>query len=158
MEKYSSLVAKIGRKTRGKFGPASTYRITQLKKLKFPSDVIEFYRRYEPVDIVEGCVRLLPIKMIVAENKDLIPGCYASRRGFVAFASTFAGDAYCFDAGSKSNPSRIVLLSHDEVGPRMARKTLLRIAVPVATELSEFLQLFLDDALDQPPPGEGLED
>ena len=103
-----------------------------------------------------GKVRLCPIQEIYFENgDDIVPGCYAYPCGYVIFATSDCGDAYCFDTRAPGFPATapIVLIAHDlePDDDRMAREELAKVAKPVASSFQDFLQAFVSESLDSKP-------
>jgi hypothetical protein len=51
--------------------------IEQLRSLKAPEDAIAFYREAEPAECAEiEKIRIWPIKDVVEENTNYVPGCW----------------------------------------------------------------------------------
>ncbi len=115
-----------------------------------PQPILDFFGSYEPRECAEGQVRLWPIQHLVEENASLIPGCYSSKYGFVVFATTFCGDAYCFDVrrGQQVEPS-IALISHEAVSEETTAAEFTQLAKPVARSLQEFLEQFVRGEIDE---------
>jgi hypothetical protein len=155
-----SLLDEIKEKSKAQFRPANRAGIEQLQSIGVPEDALAFYRDSEPVRIAEiGKVRLRSITDIVAENRDYVPGAYAQPCGYVVFATTLYGDAFCFDtrAASATNVP-VVLIAHDlepENG-EMKREDLAKLAKPIAASFEEFLRAFASGTLDIDPlyPGD----
>src|SRR5690348_10374113 len=97
MSRYREVVDKISAQTRTDFGRSSILQLWKLRGLRLPAPVRDFYRQYAPKACAEDQVRLWPIKDIIFENKSLVPGIYVCPLGYVVFATTHCGDAYCFD-------------------------------------------------------------
>ena len=155
-----SLLDEIRQKAKVDFRPASEVDIEALRALGVPSDVLAFYRDCEPAQTAEiGEVRLRPITDILEENRDYVPGAYSQPCGYVVFATTLYGDAFCFDTREASGTTApVVLIAHDlepENG-EMKREDLARLAKPIAISFSEFLQGFASETLDIRPiyPGD----
>jgi SMI1 / KNR4 family (SUKH-1) len=112
--------------------------------------VLDFFSAYEPSACVEHQVRLWPIEQILEENESYVPGCYASKHGYVVFATTLCGDTYCFDIsqGGQTEP-RIVLLSHEVIDEDTTAAQISRLAKPVAKSLYEFLDQFVRGEVDE---------
>jgi hypothetical protein len=103
-----------------------------------------------PVFGVHLKVRLWPISDIVVENGGAVPGAYISPHGYVVFASTFCGDAYCFDINIMSDDDpRIVLISHEVVSDEISADQARRLAKPVAINLRDFLEKFISKEIDE---------
>lgn len=150
MPNYESLIETLSEQSGVAFRPASPFELSKLESLGLPESVIDFYALYEPAECVEGQVRLWPIEHILEENEALAPGCYASRHGYIVFATTFCGDAYCFDIrrGTDFEPG-IVLISHEVVGRDTTAAKLAQLAKPVARSLQHFLELFVHGEIDE---------
>ena len=116
MPDYEPLIAQITEQSGVEFRAASPFDLSKLEPLGLPQSVLDFYSAYEPSECVEGQVRLWPIEQVLAENEAYVPGCYASKHGYVVFATTLYGDTYCFDLsrGRQTEP-RIVLLSREVI-------------------------------------------
>jgi hypothetical protein len=151
MADYERIAEQLSEQFDATFRPASPLDLAKLEDLGLPESVIDFYRDFEPCQAIEGQVRLWPIERIVEENDTLLPGCYTSRLGFVVFASTLSGDAYCFNTtreAPKDQPP-IVLISQDVVGEETKEGHLFRVAKPIARNLEEFLEMFLQGEIDE---------
>src|SRR5262245_10788400 len=97
MPDYSSLVKLIATQTGAQFRAASKSDLSELRALRLPDPVVDFYARHSPSECAEGQVRLWPVADLLCENRELMPGAYIAPLGYVVFATTFYGDAYCFD-------------------------------------------------------------
>ena len=151
MPDYERIAEQLSEQFDATFRPAADSDIAKLEELGVPESVVDFYRDFEPCKVIEGQVRLWPIERIVEENETLLPGCYTSRLGFVVFASTLSGDAYCFDITREAprDYPPIVLISQDVVGEETKQGHLYRLAKPIARNLEEFLELFLQGEIDE---------
>src|SRR5689334_19131946 len=131
MPNYEALIAQIADQTGGSFRPASPFELSKLEALGLPQSVIDFYATFEPAERVGEEFRLWPIEHILEENEALVPGCYASKLGYIVFATTLYGDTYCFDltCRGKSEPP-IVLISHEVVSEDTPAAELARLAKP----------------------------
>jgi hypothetical protein len=148
---YKRLLKLISTKTGMNFRPGAQSDLAELRTLRLPNPILDFYAKYEPSQCVEGQVRLWPITDILRENRDLIPGAYIAPLGYVVFATTFGGDAYCFDINSISlqGEPRIILISHEMVRKDITLERAQQLAKPVAGNLAEFLEKFARNALDE---------
>ena len=149
-ELYHSIATKSGVALR----PASEDGIRQLQALRFPEDAIAYYREAEPSRITEiEKIRLWPIKDVVEENTDYVPGCYIQPHGYVVFATTFCGDTYCFDlnAATSAMSAPIVLLSHEMIDDETTRETVGNLAKMIAPDFRSFLESFAAGSLDITP-------
>ncbi len=120
-----------------------------------PEDAVLFFEKHDPAEYVEiKKVRLLPIEEIVAENRNFVPGADIQPLGYVVFATTVYGDAFCYAtngaADAKSAP--IVLVAHDwELDESILRARLAELAKPVATDFYDFLLAWVEERLDIDP-------
>ena len=150
-----SLLDEIKQKSRVDFRPSSPGRIADLRSLGMPEDIVAFYLNSEPARTAEiGKVRLCSIPDILVENKDAVPGYYAHACGYVVFATTIYGDAFCFDtlaASGKTAP--IVLIAHDlePDNDEIKREDLAKLAKPIAVSFESFLNAFASETLDIKP-------
>ncbi len=130
--------------------PASPEALSQLRSLGVPGSVMAFYERFEPSACAEiDGVRLWPIADVLEENRDYIPGADISAHGFIVFATTTFGDAYCLDLAEQS--SRVVLMSHDVHYSEMARVEIAKYAKPIASNFDDFIASFIVSDLEQEP-------
>src|SRR5436853_2493602 len=111
------IVELIARNTGVSFGPATPESLEQLTALGCPADVAAFYALHEPSECAELCgIRLWPIADIVGENTELLPGADLCPRGYVVFATTEFGDAFCLDLNPmphrQASPT-VVVMSHE---------------------------------------------
>lgn len=119
-----------------------------------PQEAIRFYREAEPTRCVEiAKIRLWPIKDVIEENTDYVPGCYVRPHGYVVFSTTIYGDTYCFDLNSSNSaPSTpIVLLSHEIFDETTTKEDVIKVAKKIAPDLSAFLNGFAAGELDMEP-------
>ena len=150
-----SLLDQIRKKSNVDCRPAAPAGLDQLRSLGAPEDVLTFYRDSEPAGIAEiGEVRLCPISEILAENRDYVPGCYAQPCGYVVFATTLYGDAFCSDVQAASGTiAPVVLIAHDlePENDQIKREDLARFAKPIAASFEGFLKAFVSETLDIEP-------
>ena len=61
--------------------------------------------------------RICSIDDAIQENTDAVPGCALCPHGFIVFANTFCGDAYCIDTNiaSPKGDHPVVLFSHEMI-------------------------------------------
>jgi len=144
------LANRIGVLADTQLRPAAEGDLTKLQALGLPSLVVDFYRSYEPAEYaeIEG-VRLWPISEVIEENQRYVPGVDVCPHGFVVFASTVSGDAYCFDL-AVTEP-RVVLLSHEVPFEGMPRQQIQALAKSVAANLDAFLSSFAAGTLELEP-------
>jgi hypothetical protein len=88
---------------------------------------------------------------MLEENRTLAPGAYTAPYGYVVFASTGGGDAYCFDLHhlNADGEPRIVLISHETDLENATVEEVARLAKPVASSLYEFLEFFIRGEIDE---------
>lgn len=154
-----TIAEQIAEKSRVRFRrrPSNAREIDSLRSLGLPEDAIAFYRDFTPERIAEiGKVRLLAASYVPSENSDgIVPGSFAYPCGYVCFATTIYGDAYCFDTKSAGFPSTasVVLIAHDlePENDEMERDDLAELAKPIAPSFENFLQAFVSETLDIEP-------
>jgi hypothetical protein len=98
------MAKQIAEKSGVALRPASEKSHSALQRLGIPDDVIAFFNEFQPAECadIDG-VRIWPAKEVLAENKDYVPGCYVVEYGYIVFATTLFGDAFCFDTKANSN-------------------------------------------------------
>ena len=148
MNKYLPLIEIIAKRSGVEFRPASENDLDSLRSLGLAGPVVEFFSEFEPSKCVDDAERLWPITEIVVENTELVPGCNILQHGFVVFATTLSGDAYCFDLNNVSpdGDPEIVFMSHEEDYELMAPDAIMALSQPIAKNLLEFLDMFARDA------------
>ena len=101
-----NLINKIAQESDVIFRSAEPGDIETLSSLNLPPSVIDFYKRFEPQDCAEiDGVRLWPIKEMLRENTDFVPGADIHKYGYIVFATTDFGDAYCLDTDETNTNS-----------------------------------------------------
>ena len=116
MPDYAPLIEQIAEQTGVEFRTSSPMDLTKLEALGVPESILAFYREHEPSECAQGQVRLWPIEQVLEENEAYVPGAYASKHGYIVFATTLCGDTYCFDLTQRGQADpRIVLLSHEVI-------------------------------------------
>jgi hypothetical protein len=139
-----SLLDEIKQKSKVDFRPATQTGIDDLRSLGVPADALAFYRESEPARTAEiAKVRLRPITDILSENRDYVPGAYVQPCGYVVFATTDCGDAFCFDIrGASDATAPVVLIAHDlePENDEMKREDLEKLAKPISTSFESFLK------------------
>jgi len=100
---------------------------------------------------VDAIVRLY--EEVLAENKDYVPGCYIVQHGYIVFATTIFGDAFCFDTKTASGQEApIVLIAHDGYDwDAVTSEEIARLKKPIAADFRGFLQNYVDGTLDIQP-------
>ena len=150
MTDYAPLIKQIAEQTGVEFRTSSPMELAKLDALGVPESILAFYREFEPSECAQGQVRRWPIKQVLEENEAYAPGAYASKRGYVVFATTLCGDTYCFDITQHGQAEpRIVLLSHEIITEDTSAAEFARFAKPVARSLCEFLQQFVRGEVDE---------
>lgn len=146
----SEIADKYAIACEGSFRSATDVDVENLKKLKLPQELLEFYKTHTPDGALYGFVNLLSIEEMLTENLgDIGPGRDVFPHGFVVFAS-MDGDGFCFDV--LDDEIRIVLFGHEEPFDLYTREELLEEkAKVVASNLTEFLQKCLNETLDRDP-------
>jgi hypothetical protein len=150
----ANLYREIEEKSKVELRPASESEIRQLKELGVPEDAVRFYREAEPTRCAEiAKIRLWPIKHVIEENADYVPGCFVRPYGYVVFSTTIYGDTYCFDLNSpnSSTSAPIVLLSHEIFDETTTKEEVSKVAKKIAPDLVAFLHLFAAGQLDMSP-------
>src|SRR6266567_5651618 len=115
--------------------------LEELRVLRVPQEAISFFEKFEPAECaeIEG-VRLRPVGEALAENRDYVPGCYVIAHGYVVFATTLFGDAFCFDlnAAQSTIGTPIVLVAHDWNWEEITPEAINKLKKPAARNLEEF--------------------
>ena len=160
MATWAKLAKEITSKSDVAFHPASVEDLAKLKALRVPPDAISFFREFEPAECaeIEG-VRLWPVREVLAENSDYVPGCYIAQHGYVVFATTLFGDTFCFDLNAiqQNKGTPVVLLAHDcwdwdEITPEIIG----RLKKLAAADFEKFLEKYIAGSLDIEPNYEPL--
>jgi SMI1 / KNR4 family (SUKH-1) len=155
MGKYQALIESIAGPGGGDFfKPTSKAQLDKLRKLGFPESVIQFYECYEPQGCVEGGqIRLSSIDGIIEENTMAVPGIYVQPLGYLVFASTEYGDAYCFNLNrlNQEGEPTIVLMPHDSLRKDASPEVVASQAKPIAPSLLNFFEQFSEGKLDTTP-------
>jgi hypothetical protein len=150
MADYKPLIEQIAEQTGIEFRTSSPVELAKLEALGLPDSILAFYREFEPSKCAQGQVRLWPIQHVLEENEGYVPGCYASKHGYIVFATTLCGDTYCFDLTQHGQVEpRVVLLSHEVITEDTSAADFARLAKPVAQNLYEFLQQFVRGEVDE---------
>ena len=148
MKDYGNFIKILSAATGIQFQRASEDDISRLTCLGIPSEVLKYYVRYVPANTVEYRIRLWSVDELIEENTELLPGCCTSKYGYIVFASTLNGDAYCFDLNKcdSDNDPQIVLISHETIFEDTVRIEIAQCAIPVAQNLWEFLRMLTEDS------------
>ncbi len=121
-----------------------------LRALGVPEPILRFYERYEPEGFAEGQVRLWGIPNVVMENTKAVPGIAVQPMGYIVFASSLFGDAYCFNLNKidSAGEPEIILMSHGSFGEDATAEEVHPLAKPVASSLLQFLEQFSKGQVD----------
>jgi hypothetical protein len=131
----------------GRLGPAKGTDLKRAEKAGFPRELLAFYRKYEPApedDYIELCQRIFCIRGSLRENRECMPGVGLFPHGYVVFAGTSCGDAYCFDTNVKGKRALhpIVLFGHEVIDKSTDLEYIQASRVEVASSLDDFLRKF----------------
>ena len=149
-----SLLDEIKQKSKVDFRPASQAGLDALRALGVPENALAFYQDSEPATCAEiDDVRLWPISDVLGENRDFVPGCYIQPLGYIVFATTVFGDAFCFDwnPANSSATAPLVLIAHDLDWNEIKREEIANLAKPIAPSFESFLIAFVAETLDIEP-------
>jgi hypothetical protein len=136
------IAAAIAAKTKVALRPASAADLEALRALQAPTPVLSFYERFEPADGVEfNRVRLCPIRSILEENHDYVPGADLYPHGYLVFATTLYGDTYCLDLNDPGPP--VIIMTHEVTFEGMAPGEIKRYRRRVADDFLQFLERFV---------------
>jgi hypothetical protein len=116
MANWAKLANEITAKSGVALRPASAEDLARLRSLRLPAEAVSFFQEFEPAECAEiDGVRLWPIREVLTENSDYVPGCYIVQHAYIVFATTLFGDTFCFDlnATQKNKLTSIVLIAHD---------------------------------------------
>ena len=154
MSDWTTLAKQITEKSGVALRPARQESFSALQSMGIPDEAIAFFGEFEPTQCAEiEDVRLWPLQEILAENTDYVPGCYIVQHGYLVFATTIFGDAFCFD--TKAAPGRevpIVLIAHDGYDwDAVTEEEIARLKKPIAADFRGFLQNYVDGMLDIQP-------
>jgi hypothetical protein len=154
MSDWRSLAGEIAKKSGIALPPGSLELLHKLQAIHVPEEAISFFREFEPEECaeIEG-VRLWPIREVLAENSDYVPGCYRIQHGYVVFATTLFGDTFCFDTKVIRLQAEIpiVLIAHDWDWDAITAEAINRLKKPAAAHFEEFLQVYVSGNLDIQP-------
>jgi hypothetical protein len=148
-----ALTAELTKRGEPVPAPASAEDLERARAAGFPDDLIDLYRQFAPKRCIELKQRIWSIAEALVENMDAVPGCALSPHGFIVFASTVCGDAYCVDTNITTPVGHhpIVLFSHEVIEEDMPLSDILRFRVEVATSLKDFLEQFTNETLREEP-------
>ena len=130
---------------------ASAQELKRVEKIGFPNELVEMYRQLNPADYIELKQRIWSIDNAVTENTQAVPGCALSPHGFIVFASTLGGDAYCVDMNviTSAGHHPVTLFSHEMVGEDDGIGRITALRVEVADSLEDFLAKFISGELSE---------
>jgi hypothetical protein len=156
MENFiKKLKARLKQSGFGELRPASASDLERAKEAKFPQELIDFYRQWEPKGYVTSKqqISICTIKGAITENTDAVPGCALSPHGFIVFASTNCRDSYCIDTNvtTATGDHPVVLFSHEVIEEDMPLPQIMPYRKEVATSLEDFLVQFTDEMLCDTP-------
>jgi hypothetical protein len=146
-----NLLDKIKEKSNVEFRPAAPGGVELLRSIGVPEDALAFYRDSEPTKCAEiDDIRLWPVADVLGENKDFVPGCFTQPHGYVVFATTIFGDAFCFDrnALASSETAPVVLIAHDWDWDAIKYADIVKLAKPTAPSFKDFLEAYASETLD----------
>ncbi len=150
MDKYECVIHALTATMGIQFRPADASALRHLEKWKLPESVVGFYSKYEPQNVVEEGIRIWPISDMVTENEQGVPGICVMPYGYVVFASTYCGDAYCFDLNRITDGEPAIgLVSTGAVGEDSSAEEVHSMIKPVANSLLDFLERVQSDCIDQ---------
>jgi len=88
------------------------------------------------------------------QNTLYVPGLFIQPWGYVVFATSVFGDAFCFDTNSAKSKasSPVVLIAHDlDWDDEATRSNIAKLAKPIAGSFEEFLGKYVSEELDIQP-------
>ena len=137
----------------GRMRKANITDIDAAREAGFPIQLLDFYTEFEPEDCLEHKQRIWSIQNALVENHDAVPGCALFPHGYVVFASTLRGDAYCIDTNITDEAGRhpIVIYSHEVIDEDATLGLILKNRVEVAGSLEQFLEQFSNGTLNEEP-------
>jgi hypothetical protein len=130
---------------------ASAKELERARAIALPDELIEMYRQLNPADHVELKQRIWSIENAVVENTEAVPGCALSPHGYIVFASTMYGDAYCVDTNITTSAGHhpIALFCHEIIGEDDEIEKISSLRVEVASSLEDFLTQFTNGELSE---------
>ncbi len=147
------LIAKLRQEGSPVPGPASVEDLERAQTAGFPDELLDLYRECGPENCIELKQRIWSIENAIIENTDAVPGCALSPHGFIVFASTVYGDAYCVDTNVVTTAGHhpVVLFSHEVIGEDASLSEIQRLRLEVASSLADFLRKFTNGTLNEEP-------
>ncbi len=133
--------------------PATVEDLKRAQAASFPDELLDFYRQCEPQGCIELKQRIWSIESAIVENTDAVPGCALSPHGFIVFASTIYGDAYCIDTNVTTSEGHhpVVLFSHETIEENASLSDIQGVRLEVAPSLEAFLRHFTNGTLNEEP-------
>ena len=156
-EAIEALIVKLQQRGKPQPKPASAEDIQRAEAARFPTELLDFYRQCEPATCIELQQRIWSIDDALIENTRAVPGCALSPHGFIVFASTLCGDAYCIDTNVATPEGQhpIVLFSHEMIQEDATLSDIQSLRGEVAKSLEDFLVKFTNETLcDEPSYGQ----
>ena len=144
----------------GRMRPAKAEDLELAKKAGFPRELIDFYATCEPHPddfCIELEQRVSCIAQALSDNSDAVPGVGLFPHGYIVFATTTSGDAYCLDTNVKTKDGQhpIVLFGHEAIDEYTELPYIQASRVEVASSLDDFLLKFsagkLSEKVHYPP-------
>lgn len=147
------LISKLEQQGGEPSRPASARDIDRAQTAGFPDEILNFYRVCEPKKHIEFQQRIWSIENALIENTDAIPGIGLYPHGYIVFASTLCGDAYCLDTNvtQPNGHHPIVLFSHESIEEDADLTDIQPFRIAVAGSFDEFLTKFMDGSLQDDP-------
>jgi hypothetical protein len=147
------LMAKLKEQGSPVPGRASVEDLKRAQSADFPGELLDLYRECEPENCIELKQRIWSIESAIIENTNAVPGCALSPHGFIVFASTVYGDAYCVDTNVVTSAGHhpVVLFSHEVIGEDASLSEIQRLRLEVASSLADFLRKFTNGTLNEEP-------
>jgi hypothetical protein len=153
-------IKKVRRKLKasgsGTFAPASERNLKLAEDAGFPSEMIDFYRSYEPYDPdghgvfeSEQHIHIWDIPNVLWTIRNDVPALVVFPLGYFAIAMTRYGDAYCMDANvaGPDGTHPIVLFSPETINENTELSYIQESRLVVASSLEDFLLKFASETL-----------
>lgn len=149
----TELKARVAERGSQNHRPAAPDDLRRAKESGFPDELLDFYAKCEPASSFELGLRIWSIDDAIVENTGAVPGLALSPHGYIVFASTFCGDAYCIDTNTASEDGLhpVLLFSHESIDEDATKEEIEAQRKVVATSFEDFLRKFLDDAVSEEP-------
>ena len=154
-ERYADIVKILDPK--GKFlGPADEAAIAKLEGLGLPESVLAFYRNYSPLETIkiyhpEEDIYFYPAFKIPSESSRFLAACEISPEGFIVFATSICGDAYCFDLNADALDPPVRLIGHEIMYEGSSVDDIREMSVSAADNFHQFfVNLFSGNLVTDP--------